>query len=86
VWCGAGGPLENLWDLGWERLPGLNGDDSSLNIQQWGNRTWRDLLHRHGPQLRQGTTHSSSKFLTQNCSSLKEMQGQNWTRVYIYIF
>jgi hypothetical protein len=31
-------------------------------------------------ELRNGATHLSSKFLTQNCSYLKEMQGQKWSR------
>jgi hypothetical protein len=32
--------------------------------------------YRQGPHLKHGTTHPSSKFLTQNCSSLKAMKGQ----------
>jgi hypothetical protein len=36
---GQGKPLESPRDLGYERLPGLNGDDLTRNAQQWEDGT-----------------------------------------------
>lgn len=35
LWGGQWEPLEIPRDLGYKRLPGLNGDDLSYNAQQW---------------------------------------------------
>ena len=37
-------------------------------------------VDKQGPKWRDGVTNPQSKFLTQNCSSLKELQGQKWRR------
>jgi hypothetical protein len=41
---GQSEPLESPRDLGYGRLPGLNGYDISQNAQQWGDGTGRDHL------------------------------------------
>ena len=63
-------------DLGCEKLPRFSGDDLSWNVQKWGDITWRGY-HQYGLQMRHEATHSFLQFLIQNCSCLKELQGQN---------
>jgi hypothetical protein len=65
-----GDPLESTRNPGAERLSGLNGGDLNQNDQQWGEGLkWGD-----------GVTNPQSKFLTQNCPCLKELQGGNSRR------
>ena len=48
-------------------------------VGRW-NLKRSSLIDRHGPQMRQRTTYPSAKFLTQNCSTPKKMQGQKRSR------
>jgi hypothetical protein len=73
VGCGMGKPLESPRDLGCQRLPGLNGDDLSQNAQQWEMEPEEIISYVTWPPVQVWGTHSSSKFLTLNCSYLKEM-------------
>ena len=77
----VGNSLESPRDLECERLPGLNGGDLGQSAQQWGKGTHSPtLVNRQGPMWRNRVTNPQSKFLFQNCSCLKEQQGQKWRR------
>jgi hypothetical protein len=69
-------PLESPRDLESERLPGLKGNDICQNAQQR-DGTRRDQLQQR--DIAQNY-HLASTFLTKNCSCLKEIQGQKWSR------
>jgi hypothetical protein len=45
-----------------------------------GNSKSLPPVDRQGLKRRDGVTNPLSKFLTQNCSRLKELQGQKWRR------
>jgi hypothetical protein len=68
--------LESPRDLVCERLPGLG--ITLAEIPTVGRWNWKipPAVDKRGLHLSQGPTYPSSKFLTQNCSCLKEMQGQ----------
>jgi hypothetical protein len=47
-----------------------------------GNSKSPPSINRQGPKWRNKDTNPQLKFLTQNCSCLKEMQGQKWRRYW----
>jgi hypothetical protein len=84
-WVGdRGEALENLRDLGRERLPELKSDDINQNTQGGGGG--RCILKNlppvdiHSLQLRQGWPIHLQIFWSR--ITLKEMQGQNWSWVW----
>jgi hypothetical protein len=79
--CGGGTTLECTRDLAGERLSGLKRRD----LDEMLNSGERELVEstsnrKTGHQVRDGVDISQSKTLIQNCSCLKELQGQNWRR------
>ena len=72
-----GEPSRKYQRPGGERLSELNGGDLSKNGQQWKSKS-PPPADRQGLKWRDGLT--KSKFLTQNCFCLKELQGQKWRR------
>jgi hypothetical protein len=87
--------IELLW-WGWEetsrKVPetwNVRGSQDSMQVVlakmpnsavDWWNLKRPPPVDRQAPQWRDRVTNLPSKFLTQNCSCLKEQQGQKWSR------
>jgi hypothetical protein len=77
---GVGRLSRNYQRPGGERLSGLNGGDLCQNAQQWGEKTQSPPpVNTEGLNWRDEVTNLQSKFLTQNYSCLRELQGQKDT-------
>lgn len=77
-----GGALESPRDLGCEILSGLN---ILMTLWEMFNSAEREpeettSIDRQGIQKKDQVTNPLSKFLTQNCFCLREMQEQKWNR------
>ena len=79
LWLGVGGASRKSQDT-----RDLKGSQNPMEMTlakmlNSGEMKPKENISRHESHLRHGATHSS-KFLTQNFSCLKEMEGQKWSR------
>jgi hypothetical protein len=72
-----GNPLESTRDPGGKRLSGLKGPKCS---KMRGNLKSLSPVDRQGLKGGDWVTNPQSKYLTQNCPCLKELQEQKWRK------